>query len=109
MGRENIHDESPFSHAIYILGGKWKPLIVYNLSEGGLRYNQLKRRINGISNIMLTRSLQSLEEYGLVIRVQHTQAPLNVEYALSEHAKKLCPVIRSMEKWGEEQMRHEKL
>ena len=81
---------------------------MHHLLDGSLRYNQLRRQLHGITNIMLTRSLRHLEEYGLVKRIQHSEIPLHVEYFLTEHAKKLVPAMRVILKWGEEQMLLEK-
>jgi DNA-binding HxlR family transcriptional regulator len=57
---------------------------------------------------MLTRSLQDLEEYGLVKRIQHSEIPSHVEYFLTEHAKKLAPAMLSIREWGKEQILIEK-
>lgn len=109
MNRKNIYeDECPVLHALNIIGGKWRLPILWNLSNGGLRYNELKRQLNGITNIMLTRSLQDLEKYGLVIRIQYSEIPPHVEYLLTEHAKKLLPAMMSIHEWGKEQIMLEK-
>ena len=109
MNRKNLYgDACPVLHALNLLGGKWRLPIIWHLLEGGLRYNQLKRQLQGITNIMLTRSLQDLEECGLVTRVQHSEIPPHVEYFLTEHAKKLIPAMEIFRAWGEEQMLFEK-
>ena len=104
MNKKNTYDdECPILHALNIIGGKWKLLILYHLLDGNLRYNQLKRKLSGITNIMLTRSLRHLEEYGLVKRVQYSNIPPHVEYLLTEHAKKLVPALAIIAEWGKEQ------
>ena len=109
MNRKKLYgDECPVLHALNLLGGKWRLPIIWNLLDGGLRYNQLKRQLQGITNIMLTRSLQDLEECGLVRRVQYSEIPPHVEYYLTEHAKKLIPAMEIFQEWGEEQMLLEK-
>ncbi|HEX9025976.1 MAG TPA: helix-turn-helix domain-containing protein [Clostridium sp.] len=109
MNRKNIYDDNcPILHALNIIGGKWRLPILWNLSDGGLRYNELKRKLNGITNIMLTRSLQDLEQYGLVKRVQHSEIPPHVEYFLTDHTKKLLPAMKSIDEWGREQLLIEK-
>lgn len=109
MNRKNIYgDDCPMLHALNIIGGKWRLPIIWHLLNGSLRYNQLKKRLHGITNIMLTRSLQDLEEYGLVKRVQHSEMPPHVEYFLTEHAKKLVPAILTIQEWGREQILLEK-
>jgi len=105
MNRKNPYgDECPVLHALNILGGKWRLPIIWNLLDGGLRYNQLKRQLHGITNIMLTRSLKDLEECGLIIRIQHSEIPPHVEYFLTEHAKKLIPAMMVLQEWGKEQI-----
>ncbi|WP_297421848.1 helix-turn-helix domain-containing protein [Clostridium sp.] len=105
MNRKNIYDDKcPVLYALSIIGGKWRLSILWHLKDGNLRYNQLKRELNGITNIMLTRSLQDLEEYGLVKRVQYSEIPPHVEYFLTENAKKLIPVIKIIQEWGVEQL-----
>ena len=109
MNRKNIYDDKcPVLYALNILGGKWRLPILWHLRDGSLRYNQLKRKLNGITNIMLTRSLQDLEEYGLVKRIQHSEIPPHVEYFLTDHTKKLLPAMKSIDEWGREQLLIEK-
>ncbi len=105
---ENYDDDCPILHALNIIGGKWRLLILYHLLDGGLRYNQLKRKLYGITNIMLTRSLRHLEEHCLVKRIQHSEIPPHVEYFLTEHAKNLVPALVIITEWGKEQMLLEK-
>jgi len=109
MSKKNPYgDDCPVLHALNILGGKWRLPIIWNLLDGGLRYNQLKRQLQGITNIMLTRSLKDLEERGLVKRIQHSEIPPHVEYHLTEHAKKLIPAMVIFQEWGKEQILLEK-
>lgn len=69
-----------------------------------MRYNELKRHLDGITNIMLTRSLQGLEEHGLVCRIEYSQIPPHVEYSLTERCRKLLPALEIINEWGKEQM-----
>lgn len=109
MNRKNMYgEECPILHALNIIGGKWRLPILWHLSNGDLRYNELKRHLHGISNIMLTRSLQDLEKYGLARRIQLSVIPPHVEYSLTEHAKKLVPAMLSIQEWGKEQILLEK-
>lgn len=87
--------------ALEILGGKWRLAIIWKLSaQQSIRYNELKRRLNGITNIMLTRALQGLEEHGLVIRIEHNKIPPHVEYSLTESCKELLPALEIINQWG---------
>ena len=88
-------------YALEIIGGKWKLPIIWKLSnEESMRYNHLKRELAGITNIMLTRSLQFLEEHEIVMRRDYQQIPPRVEYSLTEHGKDLIPALDVIKAWG---------
>lgn len=93
------------THALEIIGGKWRLPIIWELSsQESMRYNELKRHLDGISNIMLTRALQGLEEHGLIRRVELGRIPPHVEYSLTESCKQLLPALEIINEWGKEQM-----
>jgi DNA-binding HxlR family transcriptional regulator len=69
-----------------------------------MRYNELKRHLDGITNIMLTRALQGLEENGLVKRVEYSRIPPHVEYSLTESCKQLLPALEIINEWGRARM-----
>lgn len=93
------------TYALHLIGGKWRLPIIWNLCNcESMRYNELKRHINGITNIMLTRSLQDLEHHGLVKRVQYSEIPPHVEYSITESCLKLLPALKIIYEWGKEQM-----
>jgi DNA-binding HxlR family transcriptional regulator len=92
-------------HALEIIGGKWRLPIIWELSaQKSMRYNELKRHLNGITNIMLTRALQGLEEHGLVCRTEYKQIPPHVEYSLTESCIELLPALEIINQWGKRQM-----
>ena len=92
--------------ALDIIGGKWRLPIIWQLSsQESMRYNELKRHLNGITNIMLTRALLGLEENGLVIRKEYSQIPPHVEYSLTESCKQLLPALEIINDWGREKMK----
>ncbi len=73
MSDNNLYNGScEVVNALNLLSGRWKLPILWKLSYGNIRYNELKRQVHGITNIMLTRSLQELEAHGLVSRIQYT-------------------------------------
>jgi DNA-binding HxlR family transcriptional regulator len=95
----------PIIYALSFIGQKWKIPILWHLAdEGTLRYNELKRGVYGITNIMLTKSLQELEEHGLVVRKQYDTIPPKVEYSLLERGKTLIPVLKGLDAWGKKQI-----
>ncbi|MFA6848959.1 MAG: helix-turn-helix domain-containing protein [Selenomonadaceae bacterium] len=92
-------------HALEIIGGKWRLPIIWELSaQESMRYNELKRHLNGITNIMLTRALQGLEEHHLVNRVAYSQIPPHVEYSLTENCREILPALEIINQWGKRQM-----
>ena len=92
----------PIEYALHILNGKWKFQIIWALSqEDNIRYNDLKRKLDGISNIMLTQSLQDLHDQQIVNRMQYNEVPPRVEYSLTSLGRELLPALDGMCKWGE--------
>lgn len=90
----------PLELSIDIIGGKWKCVLLWHLRKGALRFSQLKRRLPGITQKMLTQQLRDLEEHGLIHREVYPVVPPKVEYSLTEEGKTFVPVLRSMYKWG---------
>ena len=98
-------EKCPLNYAMSIVGGKWKMQIVCALNnQGSLRYNELKRKLGGISNTVLAASLKELEEAGLVKRTEYLEVPVRVEYASTEKADKLIPILEAFSDWGENLM-----
>ena len=90
-----------FELALEVIGGKWKPIILYHLAlDGVLRFSELRRSLAGVSDRMLTRQLRELEKDGLVRREVYKEVPPKVEYSLSELGCGLFPILLSMRQWG---------
>jgi DNA-binding HxlR family transcriptional regulator len=94
----------PVEATLDLIGGKWKGVMLYHLSPGTLRFSELRRRLSGVTQRMLTKQLRELEETGLIVRKVYAQVPPKVEYSLSKKGETLQPVIRALEKWGEEHL-----
>ncbi len=92
--------ECPVATTVQLIGSKWKLLILRNLLVRPWRFNELRKNLEGISQKVLTDSLRSMEEDGIVIRTVYPEVPPRVEYALSELGESMRPVIRSMEIFG---------
>lgn len=93
----------PLSTAMEIIGGKWKLQILCALQlDGPIRYNELKDKINGITNTMLSSSLKKLEADGLVRRKQYNVMPVRVEYSTTEAVANLVPILMQLGKWANE-------
>ena len=86
---------------VALVGGKWKLLILHRLLyEGTFRFNQLQRRLDGISQRMLTNQLRELERDGLAKRKVYPEVPPKVEYSATEKAVNLKVVFEAMHTWG---------
>jgi len=91
----------PVASTIEIIGGKWKPTILYHLKDGPRRFNGLRRLMPQITQRMLTLQLRALEQDGVVVRTVHDLVPPRVEYAMSERGWTLGPILDAMVQWGE--------
>ena len=101
MDNQPTYDNGcPVLHALSVIGGKWRIPILWKLANSPLRYNELKRQLSGITNIMLTRSLKELEAYDLVRRVQYSEIPPHVEYSLTQQGEQLVPAFMIIKEWG---------
>jgi len=90
----------PLTAAMNVIGGKWKPLIIYNLNKSSKRFGQLDVQIPGISRKVLTKQLIELFEDGIVLRTSYAESPPRVEYQLTKKGKRLVPILNSLCKWG---------
>ena len=92
--------ECPVATTVQIIGSKWKLLILRNLSARPWRFNELRKDLDGISQKVLTDSLRSMEEDGIVIRTVYPEVPPRVEYSLSELGQSMWPILEAMQEWG---------
>jgi DNA-binding HxlR family transcriptional regulator len=83
-----------------VIGGKWKPMILFYMREGVTRFGGLRRAIPGITPKMLAQQLRELEADGIVTRKVYAEVPPRVEYALTEKGETLKPILAAMCKWG---------
>jgi len=90
-----------FQLAMMIIGGKWKPKVLFYLSQTDkIRFGELRRAVFGITEKMLIQSLKDLERDGLVNRKVYRQVPPKVEYSLTELGKSFIPILDAMYAWG---------
>lgn len=90
----------PLVHAMGIIGGKWKPIIIHILNNGTHRFGEIKKCIPQISQKVLTQQLRELELDGVVHRSLYPQVPPRVEYKLTNTGLALQPIIESLYQWG---------
>jgi DNA-binding HxlR family transcriptional regulator len=91
----------PVEVTLSIIGGKWKPLIVFYLLGGTKRFSELRRLLPQATQQMLTMQLRELEQAGILHRHVYAQVPPKVEYSLTELGRSIEPVLRQMCSWGE--------
>jgi DNA-binding HxlR family transcriptional regulator len=82
------------------IGDRWTVLIVGALGDGSVRFSEVRRRVEGISQKMLTQTLRALERDGIVRRTVHPEVPVRVEYALTEAGRTLREPLRALEEWS---------
>ncbi|WP_246586975.1 winged helix-turn-helix transcriptional regulator [Stakelama flava] len=103
--RYDCHPGCSVEASLTLIGGKWKCIILWHLQEEGVvRFNELRRRLAGITPRMLTNQLREMEEDGLIDRTVYAQVPPKVEYRLSEQGRSLAPVLLALKDWGDKNM-----
>lgn len=90
----------PVATTVQLIGSKWKLLIMRNLLQRSWRFNELRKNLEGISQKVLTDSLRSMEEDGIITRTVYPEVPPRVEYALSDLGESMRPIIKAMKEWG---------
>jgi DNA-binding HxlR family transcriptional regulator len=85
---------------VQLVGSKWKLLILRNLLDRPWRFNELKKSLEGISQKVLTDSLRSMEQDGIIVRTVYPEVPPRVEYSLSDLGESMRPVIETMKQFG---------
>lgn len=98
----NYHsaEECPITATIDVIGGKWKPPIIWLLLKGPLRFGELHKIIPGMALKVLSRQLKELEADGIIIRKAYPEVPPRVEYSLSEKGETLREVMFLLSDWS---------
>lgn len=92
--------DCPVTRCLQVVGGKWKPVILFCVANGVDRFGAMRRAIPGITKQMLTQQLRELEADGVLSRTVHAEVPPRVDYALTDRGRTLLPVIDAMRAWG---------
>src|SRR3546814_404472 len=90
----------PAEVTLDFLAGKWRPMIIYWLLGGPMRFNELQRRLGAVTHRTLAKALREMAADGLVIRRDYGEIPPRVDYALTPRGRSLEPVLRAMERWA---------
>ena len=96
----DLRNGCPIKATVDVLGGRWKPTLLYHLFGGTKRFNEIRRLMPGVTQRILTLQLRELEEDGVVSRHVYAQVPPKVEYSLTPFGRTLEPVIVQMQAWG---------
>jgi DNA-binding HxlR family transcriptional regulator len=90
----------PVTTTLSVIGGKWKPIILYIIREETKRFGEIRKMIPLITQKMLTQQLRELEEDGIIDRRVYPVVPPKVEYSLTAHGRSLMPILEAMAVWG---------
>lgn len=99
------HPDCPVATTLERIGGKYKALILWHLSDGTLRFSELQKRISAATPKMLTQQLRELETQELIHRQVYPVIPPKVEYSLTNLGRSLLPILVAMRDWGAEYLR----
>ena len=102
MKRLNSKSGCAVEVTLAVMGGTWKPIILFHLLHGKKRFSELSRTIGAITQRMLTLQLRELEDAGIVVRTVYAEVPPRVDYELTELGRSLQPVLIAMRNWGNE-------
>ncbi|HTS28788.1 MAG TPA: helix-turn-helix domain-containing protein [Bryobacteraceae bacterium] len=94
------HFGCPVQATSNVLAGKWKVMIVWHLSFGSRRFAEIRDRLPGVTEKVLTAQLRQLERDGVINRIETPGMPRRVDYELSDAGKELIPVMEAMCGWG---------
>jgi DNA-binding HxlR family transcriptional regulator len=86
--------------ALFVLGGKWKPLILFHLAHGTRRYGELRRAVGGVSDKVLIQQLKELQADGIIDRIDYGEIPPRVEYSLTTFGRTLGKALAPLCEWG---------
>jgi DNA-binding HxlR family transcriptional regulator len=92
----------PVEAALDVIGGKWKPLILWALGEEVMRFGELQKALPGVNTKMLTKQLRELEEDGIIRRKIYPEVPPRVEYTITDFGKTFIPLLTALCNWGAE-------
>lgn len=101
----NLPNICPVEATLDLIGGKYKALILWNLSDGVRRFSELRKLISSATPKMLTQQLRELEAQKLIHREVFPVVPPKVEYSLTETGRSLMPILTAMRDWGADYLR----
>jgi DNA-binding HxlR family transcriptional regulator len=100
INAQYLAQECDLTYAVCKIGGRWKLLILCKLENGKLRFSEIRKKISGITERMLTLQLREMEKESLVKRTVYAEVPPRVDYELTEIAEELIPIWKQLDQWG---------
>lgn len=107
MRQERLNKNCPVSTTLRLIGGKYKALLLWHLTDRTLRFSELRRMAPEATPKMLTQQLRELENDGLIVREVYPVVPPRVEYSLTARGRSLFPILKNMYDWGANIMKNE--
>jgi len=98
--KKHTMSNCPVENALKLIGGKWKIPIIHHLSKKKLRFGQIKKLLNQITQQMLSKQLKEMEIDGLINRKVYSIVPPKVEYSLTDFGKSVLPILDSLYSWS---------
>lgn len=105
MRPETERPGCPAELTLRYIAGKWRPMVIYWLLQGPLRFNELQRRLGAVTHRTLSKTLKEMEADGLLDRRDYGEIPPRVDYSLTALGRSLEPVLQAMEAWAEKTAR----
>lgn len=99
--RHEIYVQCPVEATLDMIGGKWKGVILFRLTEGTKRFGELRKLLPKVTQRTLTQALRELEQDGLVQRRIYAEVPPKVEYSLTTLGRTLKPLLTRLKDWGQ--------
>lgn len=96
----------PAEFVLDLLAGKWRPMVIFWLMEGPMRFNELQRRLGRITHRTLSKTLKEMEGDGLILRKDYGEIPPRVDYSLTDKGRSLQPILKAMEDWAGQNLSH---
>lgn len=100
LNKKEVLSKCPVTITLDKIGGRWKPLVLYNLMAQKLRYSELRRAMPRVSEKMLIQQLRELEQDKLIHREVLPVVPPHVEYSLTDTGRDIAPILNAMAQWG---------
>lgn len=100
LNEKRIHASCGMAYSLKIVGGRWKPAILCRIVYGPMRYSELRKSIEGISERMLVAQLRELEKDQVIERLVYPEVPPRVEYSLTKLGETVKPMLAAMSDWG---------